>query len=108
MKRLNVIAFLAALGLLFAGCGGGGGGSSSAVTKPVTDNTKPKPTVNCAEGAVCTDENGFTTATYYIDPETGKKVSLISQISSSATGTVPPRAPSYVRPSGTATSVSTK
>lgn len=106
MKRLSVIAFLAALGLLVAGCGGGGGGGSS-VKKPVVDDDK-KPTVNCSAGQVCTDSSGFTTSTYFIDPVTGAKVSQISKISSSATGSIPPQAPSYVRPKGTATSVSVK
>lgn len=105
MKRLSVIAFLAALGLLVAGCGGGGGGGGSSVKKP---NPGPTPVANCPAGQVCTDSSGFTTATYFIDPVTGAKVSQISKISSSATGSIPPQAPSYVRPKGTATSVSVK
>lgn len=97
MKRLSVIAFLAALGLLFAGCGGGGG--SSSVAKGNTGGNS-----NCPAGQVCTNSAGFTTNTIFTDGE--QSTSSISKIVSSATGDVPPTAPSFKRVSGVATAPS--
>jgi hypothetical protein len=108
MKRLSVIAFLAALGLLAAGCGGGGGGGSSSVASSGTTNTVTDNTVNdeTTTHTVETNSAGFTTETKFIDPQTGEVVARISELSASATGSTPPRAPSYARTSGTAESVS--
>lgn len=90
MKRLSVVAFLAALGLLVAGCGGGGGSSSAAASG----------SKNCPAGEVCVNAAGFTTDTIFTDGE--QTASSISKFVSSATGEVPPTSPSYKRVSGVA------
>ncbi len=105
MKKLSVIAFLAALGLLVAGCGGGGSSSSSSVASSGQSGGNTQ--TSSEDVTVQTGSSGFTTETKFIDPETGKVVSRISEITSSATGDTPPRAPSFVTTRGTAESVST-
>ncbi|MDR2639465.1 MAG: hypothetical protein LBC09_06500 [Helicobacteraceae bacterium] len=104
MKKLTVLAFLAALGLFAVGCGdqaadgsvvGGASGSSGGSSgtgggsNPADVNTPP------TVGA-----DGYTDKTVYVDPETGEKTAKIGDIVSDATGATPPQAPTFVRPSG--------
>ncbi|GHV04652.1 hypothetical protein AGMMS50229_06470 [Campylobacterota bacterium] len=90
MKKLTVLAFLAALGLLIAGCGEEGASYGGGKTK--TDGT----TLTDLEISTLPDEGGFTHSTGFIDPETGEVVKKIGDIKASATGATPPTAPTIV------------
>ena len=82
MKRLTILAFLAAIGLLALGCGEGSASGGSVVggggATPVTVGS-----------------DGYTTATEYEDPTTGETTDKISDIKSDGTGATPPTAPSF-------------
>lgn len=78
MKKIGAIALLVALAL--TGCGNGGNGASSASS------------TSGADVQVGKDSYGYSTETVFVD-ENGRTTSRISEIKSSATGKVPPKAP---------------
>ncbi|GHS89997.1 hypothetical protein FACS189487_11220 [Campylobacterota bacterium] len=100
MKKLRVLAFLAALGLGVLGCGdavesgsGAWGGSSGGEVPAGTSSAD-------ADKLIEVDEKGNTTNTIFLDPDTGKSVEKLSDIKSSATGDTPPNAPTFARKAG--------
>lgn len=90
MKKLTVVAFLAALGLTMAGCGGGGGSSSA---------TSSGGTSFSGGITIKTDSEGFSAETKFVD-ESGAVTSRISEIKSVATDDTPPDAPTFARSKG--------
>ncbi|MDR2033271.1 MAG: hypothetical protein LBP89_01380 [Helicobacteraceae bacterium] len=92
MKKLTVLAFLAALGLFALGCGESTasgsvvvGGSRSAVGNSGASMEAPNVDPN----------TGYTTSTTYQDPATGETTNRISDIKSDGTGATPPAAPTF-------------
>lgn len=76
MRKLSALAFATVIALVLAGCGGGGGSSSASGASSSNIGIK-------------TDSQGFSTETKFVDAESGKVVTRISEITSDATGDVP-------------------
>jgi hypothetical protein len=93
MKKLTVLAFLAALGLFALGCGestASGSVVGNGSSRPVSGGNGgelPSPNVD--------SETGYTTETTFQDPATGETTNKISEIKSDGTGATPPPAPTF-------------
>jgi hypothetical protein len=98
MKKLTVLAFLAALGLFALGCGDAELTSGSYNSAGGTNGGKTVDLTDPVDAG-----NGYTNNTVLIDPETGEKTNSISDIKSDGTGATPPLAPTYVRSNGSTT-----
>ena len=82
MKRVTILAFLAAFGLLATGCGDGESTGSSLLG----GNSNP----------LAPDSSGFTHSTQLVD-ENNNTFDNITKIKSDATGETPPAAPTFVK-----------
>ncbi|MDR1451505.1 MAG: hypothetical protein LBI57_04125 [Helicobacteraceae bacterium] len=99
MKKLTVLAMLAALGLFAIGCGdqaasGGSvvGGSSGSKKVGGSGDSGDKPVL----------VGDYTDKTIYVDPATGENFEKIGDIVGDGTGATPPVAPTFVRVNGAA------